>query len=66
LQLWYNRCELSGECESVTEAKRRKLAEYYRLYRLRKKLENIDECESVTEAKRRKKAEYNRLYGVRK
>jgi hypothetical protein len=53
-------------CKTVTETKRRKKAEYYRLYRLRKKLENNDECESVTEAKLRKKAEYNKLYGIRK
>jgi hypothetical protein len=37
--LKHNRCELSGECESVTEAKRRNLAEYQKQYRLCKKLE---------------------------
>jgi hypothetical protein len=31
-------------CESVRETKRRKKAEYNRLYRLRNKLENNDEC----------------------
>jgi hypothetical protein len=53
-------------CESVTETKRCKKAEYNRLYRLRKKLENNDECESVTEAKCRKRAEYQKQYRLSK
>jgi ferric-dicitrate binding protein FerR (iron transport regulator) len=61
--------ENNDECESVTEAKRRKRAEYQKQYRLSKKLEkesmlmqhDTNECESVTEAKRRKRAEYLEL-----